>query len=474
MSARDVDVLVIGAGLAGIGAAWHLQHERPGTTFAVLEAREALGGTWDLFRFPGVRSDSDMHTLSLPFAPWRGTESRADGDDIRAYLEDTAAANRIDERICFGRKVVRTTWSSATARWTLDVEAGEDHETWTCAFLYGCTGYYDYAAGYTPHFTGLEEFRGRVVHPQLWPDDLDVRGQRVAVIGSGATAVTLVPALADAGAEVTMVQRSPSWVAGVDPHDPVAARLRRFLPDRVAASVLRTQNAAVTIGMFQLSRRAPRLVAAYLRRGMRAVVGDAVVAEHFTPRYGPWEQRLCIAPGNDFLKAVADGSAEIVTDRIERFVPTGIELGSGRVVEADVVVTATGLSLQPLGGLQLVVDGRRVDLGATFVYRGAMLSGVPNLAVCIGYVNASWTLRAEVTHAFVTRVLDFLDEQDAESVTPVAPSGMRPHPVMDLTSGYLLRGQDRFPKQGTESRGRCGRTGSPTDGPYAARRSGRT
>ncbi len=448
MSARDVDVLVIGAGLAGIGAAWHLQQERPGTTFAVLEARPALGGTWDLFRFPGVRSDSDMHTLSLPYAPWRGTESRADGAHIRAYLEEVADAYGIDTRIRFRRKVIRAEWSSAEARWTLDVDAGQTHETWTCAFLYGCTGYYDYRAGYTPHFTGADDFRGTVVHPQFWPEDLDVRGQRVAVIGSGATAVTLVPALADAGAEVTMVQRSPSWVAGVDPHDPVAARLHRFLPDRVVASVMRTQNAAVSIGMFELSRRAPRLAAAFLRRGMRAVVGDATVAEHFTPHYGPWEQRLCIAPGNDFLRTVADGRAEVVTDRIERLVPDGIELGSGRVVEADVVVTATGLSLQPLGGLALVVDGRPVDLGETFLYRGAMLSGVPNLAVCVGYVNASWTLRAEVTHAFVCRVLAYLKEHDAESVTPVAPPGMRPRPALDLTSGYVLRGQDRFPKLG--------------------------
>ena len=265
------------------------------------------------------------------------------------------------------------------------------HETWTCSFLYGCTGYYDYATGYTPPFAGIEAYQGRVVHPQLWPDDLDVRGRRVAVVGSGATAVTLVPALADAGAEVTMVQRSPSWVAGVDQHDPGAARLHRWLPDRVVASVLRTQNAAMSIGLYEISRRAPRVAAAYLRRGMRAVVGEAAVAEHFTPHYGPWEQRLCIAPGNDFLRAVADGRAEIVTDRIERFVPEGLELGSGRVVEADVVVTATGLSLQALGGLDLVVDGRSVDLGETFAYRGTMLSGVPNLALCIGYVNASWT-----------------------------------------------------------------------------------
>jgi len=448
MSARDVDVLVIGAGLGGIGAAWHLQHERPGATFAILEARAAIGGTWDLFRFPGVRSDSDMHTLSLPYAPWRGTDSRAGGAEIREYLRETAAAYGIDTRIRFGRKVTRAEWSSAEARWTLDVLADGRPETWTCSFLYGCTGYYDYATGYTPPFAGTEAYQGRVVHPQLWPDNLDVRGRRVAVVGSGATAVTLVPALADAGAEVTMVQRSPSWVAGVDQHDPGAARLHRWLPDRVVASVLRTQNAAMSIGLYEISRRAPRVAAAYLRRGMRAVVGEAAVAEHFTPHYGPWEQRLCIAPGNDFLRSIADGRAEIVTDRIERFVPEGLELGSGRVVEADVVVTATGLSLQALGGLDLVVDGRSVDLGETFAYRGTMLSGVPNLALCIGYVNASWTLRAEVTHAFVCRVLAYLDEHDAESATPVAPAGMRPRPVLDLTSGYVVRGQDRFPKQG--------------------------
>jgi cation diffusion facilitator CzcD-associated flavoprotein CzcO len=448
MSARDVDVLVIGAGLSGIGAAWHLQHERPGTSFAILEARAAVGGTWDLFRFPGVRSDSDMHTLSLPYAPWRGTDSRAGGGEIRDYLRETAAENGIDTRIRFGRKVIRAEWSSAEARWTLDVLADGRPETWTCSFLYGCTGYYDYAAGYTPHFAGVEDYEGQVVHPQHWPDDLDVRGRRVTVVGSGATAITLVPALADAGARVTMIQRSPSWVAGVDPHDPGARRLRRWLPDRAVGSVMRTQNAATSIGLYEISRRAPRVAAAFLRRGMRAVVGEQVVEQHFTPHYGPWEQRLCIAPGNDFLEAIADGRAEIVTDRIERFVPQGLELGSGRVVEADVVVTATGLSLQALGGLDLVVDGRPVDLGETFAYRGTMLSGVPNLALCIGYVNVSWTLRAEVTHAFVCRVLAYLDEHDAESATPVAPAGMRPRPLLDLTSGYVVRGQDRFPKQG--------------------------
>ena len=448
MTAQDVDVLVVGAGLGGIGAAWHLQHERPGTSFGILEARDAIGGTWDLFRFPGVRSDSHMHTLGLPYQPWRGTEARADGAAIRDYLRETATAYGIDTRIRFGRTVIRAEWSSAEARWTLDVRAGRRNETWTCAFLYSCTGYYDYAAGYTPHVAGVEGFRGEVVHPQFWPDDLDVRGRRVAVIGSGATAVTLVPALADAGAKVIMVQRSPSWVAGVSRLDPTAARLRRWLPDRVVDSAMRTQNAAVSIGLYEISRRAPRLAAAYLRRGMRGVVGEAAVAEHFTPRYRPWAQRLCIAPGHDFLHTVADGRAELVTDRIARFVPEGLELGSGRVVEADVVVTATGLNLLALGGVDLVVDGDPVDLGDTFVYRGAMLSGVPNLAVCLGYVNSSWTLRAEVTHAFVCRVLDYLDEHGAESATPVAPAGMRPRPVLELTSGYVLRGQDGFPKQG--------------------------
>jgi cation diffusion facilitator CzcD-associated flavoprotein CzcO len=450
MTAQDVDVLVIGAGLAGIGAAWHLQHERPGRSFVILEARDAIGGTWDLFRFPGVRSDSDMHTLSLPYQPWRGTEARANGASIREYLRETAAAYGIDTRIRFGRKVIRATWSSGEAKWTLDVRAGGRQETWTCAFLYSCTGYYDYAAGYTPHLLGVEGYRGEVVHPQFWPDDLDVRGRRVAVIGSGATAVTLVPALADAGAEVTMVQRSPSWVAGVSQQDHTATRLRRWLPDPLVDSAMRTQNAAVTIGMYEISRRAPRVAAAYLRRRMRRVVGETAVAEHFTPHYRPWAQRLCIAPGNDFLHAVADGRAELVTDRIARFVPEGLELGSGRVVEADVVVTATGLNLLALGGVVLVVDGHAVDLGETFVYRGAMLSGVPNLAVCLGYVNASWTLRAEVTHDFVCRVLTYLDEHDAESATPVAPAGMRPHPMLELTSGFVLRGQDRFPKQGDQ------------------------
>ena len=296
----------------------------------------------------------------------------------------------------------------------------------------------------------MDDYRGQVVHPQFWPDDLDVRGRRVAVIGSGATAVTLVPALADAGADVTMVQRSPSWVAGVSRQDHTAARLRRWLPDPLVDSAMRTQNAAVSIGHYEISRRAPRVAAAYLRRGMRRVVGETTVAEHFTPRYRPWAQRLCVAPGNDFLHAVADGRAELVTDRIARFVPEGLELGSGRVVEADVVVTATGLNLLALGGVDLVVDGHAVDLGETFVYRGAMLSGVPNLAVCLGYVNASWTLRAEVTHEFVCRVLDYLDEHDAESATPVAPAGMRPRPVLELTSGYVLRGQDGFPKQGDQ------------------------
>ncbi len=448
MSARDVDVLIVGAGLSGIGAAWHLQHERPGTSYAILEASDSVGGTWDRFRFPGVRSDSDMYTLGYPHRPWQGTEPLADGAQILDYIREAAAADGIHTRIRFERKVIRAEWSSMDARWTLDVQTRTGSETWTCSFLYGCTGYYDHDEGYTPHFAGVDDFRGEVVHPQFWPEDLDVRGRRVVVVGSGATAVTIVPALVDAGAEVTMVQRSPSWVFGVPAQDMSAARLRRWLPDPVVTRAMRTRNAATTLAFYELSRRAPRLAASLLRRGMRAVVGNETVAEHFSPHYRPWDQRLCVAPDHDFLRVVADGRVRLLTDHITRFVPSGLELASGRIVEADVVVTATGLTLLPLGGIQLVLDGRAVNLGETFVYRGAMLSGVPNLALCVGYVNASWTLRAEVSHELVCRVLRYLDEHDAESATPIAPAGMRPRPVMDFTSGYVLRGRDRFPKQG--------------------------
>jgi cation diffusion facilitator CzcD-associated flavoprotein CzcO len=325
--------------------------------------------------------------------------------------------------------------------------AGGRRQTWTCKFLYGCTGYYDYAGGYQPDWPGLADYRGRVVHPQKWPEDLDLKGKRILVIGSGATAVTLVPALADAGADVTMLQRSPSWVMTVGRRDPLAGLAERLSP-AAAYSLLRTRNALLTVGFFSMARRRPQLARRILRRAMAAIVGPEAVAEHFTPAYDPWTQRLCIAPEGDFLHALADGRARIVTDQIDRFVTDGVRLTSGPVLKADVVVSATGLVLQPWGGVALSVDGEDVDLGSCVVYRGCMLSGVPNLGFCVGYINASWTLRTELSHAFLCRVLAYLDDHGLASATPVPPAGMQTRPVLDLTSGYVLRGADRFPKQG--------------------------
>ncbi len=447
MTEHYVDVLVVGAGLAGIGAGWHLKHERPGTTFAILEARDAVGGTWDLFRFPGVRSDSDMDTLSYPFRPWHRPQRLGSGAAILDYLQDTARESGIEAAVRFGTRVLSASWSSARAEWTVEALAGEERQTWTCSALYACTGYYDYRQAYTPDFPGLADFAGLLVQPQFWPEDLDLEGRRVVVIGSGATAVTLVPALADAGAHVTMLQRSPSWVTSVGGPDPVR-RLLAHLPDRVADPLLRTRNAAVTIAFYQIAPRRPALARWYLRRGMAAVVGDRVVVAHFTPGYDPWDQRLCVAPDGDFLHTVADGRARIVTDHVERFEPGGIRLGSGRLLEADVVVSATGLSLLAIGGIALDVDGRPVDIGQTLTWRGAMLDGVPNFFVCIGYINASWTLRAEVTHELVCRVLDHLERHGHASATPHPPPPQEVRPLMALSSGYVLRSEAQLPKQG--------------------------
>ncbi|MEO7236405.1 MAG: NAD(P)/FAD-dependent oxidoreductase [Lapillicoccus sp.] len=447
MTARHVDVLVVGAGLAGVGAGWHLLHERPGTTFAILEAREAVGGTWDTFRFPGVRSDSDMQTLSYPFRPWRRPERLGGGAAILDYVQETARETGVAGHIRLGVRVVSASWSTPDARWTVEAMAGDERQTWTCSVLYACTGYYDHSRGYTPDFPGLSDFAGTVLHPQRWPEDLDLAGRRVVVIGSGATAITLVPALADAGAEVTMLQRSPSWVTSVGGPDPVG-RLLAHLPHRVADPLLRTRNAATMIAFYGIAQRRPALARWYLRRGMAAVVGNEAVDAHFTPRYDPWDQRLCVAPDGDFLHAVADGRARVVTDHVERFEASGIRLASGRLLEADVVVTATGLSLLAVGGVALDVDGQPVDVGQSLTYRGAMLAGVPNFFVCIGYINASWTLRTEVTHTLVCRVLAEMERNGYVSATPDAPPPQTARPLMALSSGYVLRGEAQLPKQG--------------------------
>jgi cation diffusion facilitator CzcD-associated flavoprotein CzcO len=444
------DVLIVGAGLSGIGAAWRLTHERPGTRYALLEARDAIGGTWDLFRYPGVRSDSDMFTLSYPFRPWRGEKSIADGESIRRYISDTADEGGITPHIRFGTRVVGASWSSEEARWTVRVRVGTEERTLTCGFLYVCAGYYDYAGGHQPDFAGLEEFGGEFVHPQAWPEDLDHTGKKVVVIGSGATAVTLIPAMAEKAAHVMMLQRSPSYLTVLPSRDEVADRLRRRLPARLAHTLIRAKNVALTQAFYQLSRRRPERVKHILRGvAMRFLDDAAYVDEHFTPSYQPWDQRLCVVPGGDFFRAIRSGDASVVTDHIDRFVENGIRLKSGKVLEADVVVSATGLSLLAFGGLELSVDGRPVDLGDTVAYRGLMLGGVPNFAYCIGYTNASWTLRADLSSRYVCRLLGYMERRGYASAVPTAAAaGESRRPLLDLTSSYVLRSADRFPKQG--------------------------
>jgi monooxygenase len=448
------DVLVIGAGLSGIGAAWHLQTLRPGLSYAILEGRDAIGGTWDLFRYPGIRSDSDMFTLGYRFRPWRDGRAIADGPSIRRYIEETARENGIDRKIRFGHRVVRAEWSSADARWTVLAEVGEERAParFTCGFLYTCTGYYDYERGYTPDWPGMERFGGRIVHPQHWPDGLDYAGKRVVVIGSGATAVTLVPAMAEgegAAAHVVMLQRSPTYVAAQPGRDALAERLRRVLPERAAYAAARWKNVIRSMVFYQLARRAPAL----FKRGLRKAAGEALgpdypVERHFSPRYEPWDQRLCLAPDGDLFRVIREGRASVVTDQIDVFTETGILLRSGEHLEADIVVTATGLVVRILNGVELLVDGRRVELSRTVAYRGMMYSDVPNLASAFGYTNASWTLKCDLVAEHVCRLLHHMERHGFVQVTPRRDPSLPVEPVLDFTSGYVLRALPTLPKQG--------------------------
>jgi monooxygenase len=449
-AADHVDVVVVGAGLSGIGAGYRLQSECPGRSYAILESRSTIGGTWDLFRYPGVRSDSDMFTLGYPFEPWRDALAIADGPSILRYIRATAAKHGVDRHIRFRTTVVAADWSTDEAQWRLTLEHRDGSRSeMTCAFLYTCTGYYDYAEGHDPAFEGVESFRGRVVHPQFWPEELDHRGKRVVVIGSGATAVTLVPSLAQQAAHVTMLQRTPTWISPVPGRDRIADRVRSALPARAAHQVVRTKNILFTTGVYQFCRRRPRLARTLLLGITRRALGDErLVAEHFTPPYDPWDQRLCAVPDADFFQAMKSGKASVVTDHVDTFVPEGIRLRSGEVLEADVVVTATGLKLLALGGIAPSVDGVEVDLAQQLVWRGAMVTGLPNFAVCIGYTNASWTLRADLTSRLVCKVLDHLDREELAAVVPWADVEVRERPLIDLAAGYVQRSVAAFPKQG--------------------------
>jgi monooxygenase len=446
------DVLIVGAGLSGIGAACHLRRRCPGRSLAILEAREAMGGTWDLFRYPGIRSDSDMFTLGYSFKPWEEARAIADGSSIRAYIQQTAREHGIDQLVRYGRRVVRAEWSSTDARWTVEVEnnQGGPRTKLTCSFLFGCTGYYRYDEGYTPTFAGRERFRGTIVHPQHWPEDLDYAGKRVVVIGSGATAVTLIPAMADETEHITMLQRSPSYVLSMPARDPLAALARRLLPTRLAYRAVRWKNVLMMQAVFRISRRWPRFMRRVLRRNAeRNLPPGYDIDTHFKPRYEPWDQRMCLVPDNDMFDAIARGEASVVTDEIETFTEDGILLASGEELKADIVITATGLNLLALGGIDLVVDGERVELGSTVGYKGMMLSGVPNLALTLGYTNASWTLKGDLVAEYVCRLLNHLERHGHSHCTPRPPGPeVERQPFLDLKSGYVLRSLEALPKQG--------------------------
>lgn len=450
-SAEHVDVLIVGAGLSGIGAACHLHDECPGKTVAILEARGESGGTWDLFRYPGVRSDSDMFTLAYSFRPWTGTRAIVDGPSILGYIRETARDRGIDKQIRYHSRVRRATWSSADAQWTVEVERSDTGETelLTCGFLYGNTGYYRYDAGYTPPFDGTEMFMGRIVHPQEWPEDLDYADKHVVVIGSGATAVTLVPALAEEARHVTMLQRSPSYIAALPAQDSMDRLFRRAFSATTARSLVRWKNILMGWLIFQLSRHAPKFMRGLLRTGVEHQLPEGYdIDTHFTPPYQPWDQRLCLAPDGDIFKAIADGRASVVTDRIRSFTATGLELESGDVLEADIVVTATGMTMLMLGGMTIEVDGRTIDMSQAVTYKSVMVCGVPNLAFTFGYSNASWTLKSDLVAKYVCRLLNHMDERGFDSCTPLEPDLSAPRaPYLDLSSGYVQRSGSTFPTQ---------------------------
>ncbi|MCU4183017.1 NAD(P)/FAD-dependent oxidoreductase [Acidiferrimicrobium sp. IK] len=450
---EHLDVLVIGAGLSGVGAGHYLQAKCPWASYAIFEARDAIGGTWDLFRYPGIRSDSDMFTLGYSFRPWDGEKTIADGESILQYIRDTAKDGGVDEHIRFNHRVVAVDWSSEDARWRVSARNTLTDEVveLTCSFVFSCTGYYRYDRGYTPDFEGVERFAGTVVHPQAWPADLDYAGKRVVVIGSGATAVTLVPSMAATAGHVTMLQRSPTYIAALPEKDPVAELLRRWLPARINGPVIKWFKALTTQGSYVLSKRRPELVKKLLRMQLERQLPEGYdIDTHFKPKYNPWDQRVCAVPDGDFFKAIRAGSVEVVTDHIDTFTEKGILLSSGRELEADIIVTATGLDLLFLGGMEVALDGRAVTLPDKMIYKGMMLQDVPNFAFAFGYTNASWTLKCDLTCDYVCRLLNRMRHDGLRQCTPTSrDASVSTETFVGLSAGYVQRAADRLPKQGT-------------------------
>jgi monooxygenase len=451
---EHVDVVIVGAGISGISAAWHLQDRCPAKSYVILESRDNLGGTWDLFKYPGIRSDSDMYTLGFRFKPWTSEKAIADGPSIMAYLKETVGEFGIDEHIRYGNNVLAADWSDEDNQWTVRIQRNGEEATITASFLFACSGYYNYDQGYSPEFAGAADFGGTIIHPQHWPEDLDYTGKKIVVIGSGATAVTLVPALAKSGAaHVTMLQRSPTYIGALPDIDPFATRMNKSLPAKPAYVANRWKSILLQSAQYQLARRFPK----YMRKTLmtmaqRRLPAGYDVEKHFGPRYNPWDERLCLAPNGDLFRTIRDGKADVVTDTIDRFTATGIKLTSGEQIDADIIVTATGLNLRLFGGAEILRNGKPVDLTTMMAYKGMMLSGLPNMAFTIGYTNASWTLKADLVSEFTCRVLNYMDSQGYDTVVPQHPGGtVEERPLMEFTPGYVLRALDSLPKQGSRA-----------------------
>ena len=453
MTQNHFNVIVVGAGISGIGAGYYLQKKCPNKSFVILEGRDNIGGTWDLFRYPGIRSDSDMNTMGFRFKPWMGVKSIADGPSILSYLHETVKENDLNKKIHFNQWVNEASWSSRDSQWTVQVENKKTQELqdFTCDFLFLCGGYYNYEEGYTPHFAGRENFLGQIIHPQKWPKNLDYKNKKVVVIGSGATAVTIIPTMAEEAAHVTMLQRSPTYFLSAPDEDPVGNFLRKFISSKLTYKLVRWKNIRFQWWFFQKCRKFPKKVKEFLIKQVREELGPNYDIEtHFTPKYNPWEQRMCLVPNGDFFNAINAGKASVITDHIDRFTKKGIKLKSGGEVEADLIVTATGLNLEVCNGIKLEVDNNEVDISKTMTYKGMMFSDVPNLVATFGYTNASWTLRADLTSEYVCRLINFMDKKGYANCCPRTAEHVEPDgDWLDFTSGYVKRSMHKFPKQGS-------------------------
>lgn len=452
VSGDHVDVLIIGSGISGIGAAYHLQTKSPTRSFAILEGRDSIGGTWDLFKYPGIRSDSDMYTLGYAFKPWKEQKAIADGPSIMNYLHETADENDIRKHIRFHHMVKSASWSTQDACWTLGIEKAGEPITMTCNFLFLCGGYYSYKSGYTPDFEGTDSYEGQIVHPQFWPEDLDYKGKRVIVIGSGATAVTIVPEVAKDAGHVTMLQRSPTYMGGRPAVDASAIAIRKFLPSMLAYQTIRWRNVLMGMYFFNMARKKPKKIGDFMIKMVKEKLPEGYDVEtHFTPHYNPWDQRICAVTDDDLFKTISDGSVSVVTDHIETFTPKGIRLKSGTELEADIIITATGLNLEVFNGLNISVDGKHVDASKIMAYKGMMYTDVPNMASSFGYTNASWTLKCDLTCEYVCRLLNHMEKTGTQTCTPkLSDPSVTEEPWLDFSSGYVQRSIDKFPKQGSQ------------------------